>query len=88
MKSYSNETLHVGIDIHAPVSVERFQHLLPEEHLGFALVRLLLVVVQGAAGRSARTDVRYHFREASRASSRISMLRAFSSRVRCSSAAI
>ncbi len=38
MKSYSNETLHVGIDIHAPVSVERFQHLLPEEHLGFILI--------------------------------------------------
>ena len=41
MKSYSNETLYVGIDIHAPVSVERFQHLLPEEHLGFILIHFV-----------------------------------------------
>lgn len=39
------ETLHAGIDIHTSVFVERFEHLLPIENLGFILIHLLLVVV-------------------------------------------
>ena len=47
------ETLHAGVDIHSPVFVERFQHLLPEENLGFILIYLLLVIMQSSAGRGA-----------------------------------
>ena len=39
------ETLHAGIDIHSPVFVERFEHLLPIEDFGFIPVYFLLVVV-------------------------------------------
>ena len=44
------ETLHAGVDIHSPVFVERFQHPLPEEHLGFILIHFLLVIMQSSAG--------------------------------------
>ena len=40
-----HETLHTGLDIHTTVLVERLQHLLPIEDLGFILIHLLLVVV-------------------------------------------
>ena len=40
-----HETLHAGIDIHSPVYVERFEHLLPIEHFGLILIHFLLVVV-------------------------------------------
>ena len=64
MKSYSNETLHVGIDIHAPVSVERFQHLLPEEHLGFILIQTVRNFCLGAdwSGLERTSEPRYFTR--------------------------
>lgn len=40
------ETLHAGINIHTPVFVERFEHLLPEKHFGFILIHFLLVIIQ------------------------------------------
>ena len=40
-----HETLHAGIDIHSPVYVERFEHLLPIEDFGFIPVYFLLVIV-------------------------------------------
>ena len=39
------KTLHAGVDIHSPVFVERFEHLLPIEHFGLILIHFLLVVV-------------------------------------------
>ena len=39
------ETLHAGVDIETSVSVERFEHLLPEEDFGFILIHFLLIVV-------------------------------------------
>ena len=39
-----HKTLHAGIDIHASVSVEGLQHLLPKEYLGFTLIHFLLVI--------------------------------------------
>jgi hypothetical protein len=81
------EALHAGIDIHSPVFIEGFEHLLPEEHFGLILIHFLLVVVQGSAGRGARSYIRNHSL-ACFARLRISILRAFSSRVRCSNAAI
>ena len=81
------ETLHAGVDIETSVSVERFEHLLPEEDFGFAFIYLFLVIAQGSAGRGARPYIRNHSL-ACFARLRISMLRAFSSRVRCSSMAI
>ena len=38
------ETIHTSVDIHSPVFIERFEHLLPEEHLGFIFIDLFLVV--------------------------------------------
>ena len=35
------ETLHASVDIQSPVFVEGFQHLLPEEHLGFILIHFV-----------------------------------------------
>ena len=81
------ETLHAGIDIHSSVFVERFEHLLPIEDLGFILIYFLLVVIQSPSGRGARPYLRNHSL-ACFAKFRISMLRAFSSRVRCSNMAI
>ena len=81
------ETLHAGVDIHSPVFVERFQHPLPEEHLGFILIHFFLVIAQGSAGRGARPYIRNHSL-ACLAKLRISILRAFISLVRCSNAAI
>ena len=82
-----HETLHAGIDIHPSIFVERLQHLLSKEHFGFILIHFLLVVVQGPAGRGARSYIRNHSL-ACFARLRISILRAFSLRVRCSSIAI
>lgn len=48
-----SETLHAGVNIHSPVFIERFEHLLPKQHFGFILIYLLLVVTQGPAGRGA-----------------------------------
>ena len=81
------ETLHAGINIHTPVFVERFEHLLPIEDFGFIPVYFLLVIVQSPSGRGARSYIRNHSL-ACFARFRISILRAFSSRVRCSSIAI
>ena len=39
------KAIHAGVDIHSPVLVERFQHLLPEKNLGFILIHFLLVVI-------------------------------------------
>ena len=82
-----SETLHAGVNIHSPVFIERFEHLLPKQHFGFILIYLLLVVTQGPAGRGARFYIRNHSL-ACLAKLRISILRAFNSRVRCSSMAI
>ena len=81
------ETLHAGIDIHSSVFVERFEHLLPIEDLGFILIYFLLVVIQSPSGRGARPYIRNHS-FACFAKFRISILKAFSSRVRCSNIAI
>ena len=81
------ETLHAGIDIQSSVFIERFEHLLPEKHLGFILIDLFLVIVQSPAGRGARPYIRNHS-AACLARFRISILRAFNSLVRCSNAAI
>lgn len=81
------ETLHTGVDIHTSVSVERLQHLLPIEDLGFILIYFLLVVIQSPSGRGARPYIRNHS-FACFAKFRISILKAFSSRVRCSNRAI
>ena len=82
-----HEALHAGVDVETSVPIERFEHLLPEEHFCLAFIYLLLVVIQSPAGRGARPYIRNH--SAARfARFRISILRAFSSRVRCSSAAI
>ena len=82
-----HKTLHAGIDIHLPMFVERLEHLLPIEHFGFILIYFLLVVIQSPSGRGARPYIRNHS-FACLARLRISILRAFSSRVRCSSMAI
>ena len=81
------ETIHAGIDIHTPMFVKRFEHLLPIDHFGFIPVYFLLVVVQSPSGRGARPYIRNHSL-ACFARFRISILRAFSSRVRCSNIAI
>ena len=81
------KALHAGVDIHSSVFVERFEHLLPIEDFGFIPVYFLLVVVQSPAGRGTRPYIRNHSL-ACFAKFRISMLRAFSSRVRCSNMAI
>jgi len=81
------EALHAGIDIHPSIFVERLQHLLPKEHFCLILIHFLLVVVQGPSGRGARSYIRNHS-AARLARFRISILRAFSSRVRYSSIAI
>ena len=81
------KAIHADVDIHSPVFVERFQHPLPEEHLGFILIHFFLVIAQGSAGRGARPYIRNHSL-ACLAKLRISILRAFISLVRCSNAAI
>ena len=81
------ETLHAGVDIETSVSVERFEYLLSEEHFGFILIHFLLVIIQRSTGRGARSYIRNHSL-ACFARFRISILRTFSSRVRCSNAAI
>jgi len=81
------KAIHAGVDIHSPVLVERFQHLLPEKNLGFILIHFLLVVIQRSAGRGTRSYIRNHSLVCF-ARLRISILRAFSSLVRCSNAAI
>ena len=81
------KAIHASVDIHSPVFVERFEHLLPEEHFGFILIHFLLVIAQSPTGRGARSYIRNHSL-ACFARLRISILRAFSSRVRCSSIAI
>ena len=81
------ETLHASVDIQSPVFVEGFQHLLPEEHLGFILIHFFLVIAQGSAGRGTRSYIRNHSL-ACFARLRISILKAFNSLVRCSNAAI
>ena len=81
------KAIHAGVDIHSPVLVERVQHLLPEKHFGFILIHFLLVVTQGPAGCCPGSYIRNHSL-ACLARCRISILRAFNSRVRCSSMAI
>ena len=81
------ETLHAGVDIHSPVFIKRFEHLLPEEHLGFILIYLLLVIIQRSTGRGARSYIRNHSL-ACFARFKISILRVFNSLMRCSNAAI
>ena len=58
-----------------------------EEHFGVILIHFLLVIIQRSTGRGARSYIRNHSL-ACFARFRISILRAFSSRVRCSSIAI
>ena len=81
------ETLHAGVDIHSSVFVEGLQHLLPIEDFGFILIYFLLVIVQSPSGRGTRPYIRNHSLVCF-ARFRISILRAFSSRVRCSNMAI
>ena len=81
------KAIRAGVDIHSPVLVERFQHLLPEKNLGFILIHFLLVVIQRSAGRGTRSYIRNHSLVCF-ARLRISILRAFNSLVRCSKAAI
>ena len=81
------ETLHTGIDIEASAFIVWFQHLLPIEDLGFILIYFLLVVIQSPSGRGVRPYIRNHS-FACFAKFRISILKAFSSRVRCSNRAI
>ena len=81
------KAIHAGVDIHSPVLVERFQHLLPEKNLGFILIHFLLVVMQGPAGCCPGSYIR-NLSAACFAGFRISILRAFNSLVRCSNAAI
>lgn len=47
------KAIHAGVDIHSSVFVERFQHLLPEKHLGFILIHFIPVIAQGSTGRGA-----------------------------------
>ena len=54
------KAIHAGVDIHSPVLVERFQHPLPEEHLGFILIHFFLVVTQGPAGCCPGSYIRNH----------------------------
>lgn len=82
-----HKTRHAGLYIHTAVSVEGLQHLLPIEDLGFILIYFLLVVVQSPSGRGSRPYIRNHS-FACFARFRISILRAFSLRVHCSSIAI
>ena len=81
------KAIHAGVDIHSPVLVEGFEHLLPEKNLGFILIHFLLVIAQGSAGRGTRPYIRNHSL-ACLARFRIPILRAFNSRVRCSSMTI
>ena len=81
------ETLHAGVDIHSSVFVEWLQNLLPIEDLGFIPVYFLLIVIQSPTGRGSRPYIRNHSLVCF-AKFRISILRAFSSRVRCSNMAI
>ena len=81
------ETIHAGIDIQSSVFIERFEHLLPEEHFGFILIHFLLVIAQSPTGRGTRSYIRNHSL-ACFARLRISILKAFNSLVRCSNAAI
>ena len=81
------KTIHTSVNIKASVFVERFEHLLPEEHFGFVLIHFLLVIAQSTAGRGTRSYIRNHS-AARLARFRISTLRAFNSLVRCSNAAI
>ena len=61
-------------------------YLLPKQHFGLILIQFLLVIAQSPTGRGARSYIRNHS-AARLARFRISILRAFSSRVRCSSIA-
>ena len=81
------ETIHTSVNIKASAFIVWFEHLLPEEHLGFILIYLLLVVIQSPSGRGVRPYIRNHS-FACFAKFRISILKAFSSRVRCSNRAI
>ena len=81
------ETIHAGIDIQSSVFIERFEHLLPKQHLGFILIHFLLVIAQSPTGRGTRSYIRNHSL-ACFARLRISILKAFNSLVRCSNAAI
>ena len=82
-----HEALHAGINIKASAFIIWFEHLLPKQHFGFILIYLLLVIMQSSAGREARPYIRNHSL-ACFARFRISILRAFNSRVRCSSMTI
>ena len=81
------KAIHTSVDIHSPVFIERFEHLLPKRHLGFILIHFLLVIAQSPTGRGTRSYIRNHSL-ACFARLRISILRAFNSLVRCSKAAI
>ena len=82
-----HEALHAGINIKASAFIVWFEHLLPKQHLGLILIQFLLVIAQSPTGRGARSYIRNHS-AARLARFRISILRAFNSRVRCSKAAI
>ena len=81
------EALHAGVNIKASAFIVWLQYLLPEEHLGFILIHFLLVIAQSPTGRGARSYIR-NYSLACFAMLRISMLRVFNSRVRCSNRAI
>ena len=81
------ETIHTSVDIHSPVFIERFEHLLPKQHLGFILIHFLLVIIQRSTGRGARSYIRNHSL-ACLARFSILILKAFNSLMRCSNAAI
>ena len=44
------KALHAGIDIQSCVFIERFEHLLPEEHFGLILIHFFLVIAQSSTG--------------------------------------
>ena len=81
------EALHAGVNIKASAFIVWLQYLLPKEHFCLILIHFLLVVVQGPSGRGARSYIR-NYSLACFAMLRISMLRVFNSRVRCSNRAI
>ena len=81
------KAIHAGVDIQSSVFIERFEHPLPKQHLGFILIHFLLVIAQSPTGRGTRSYIRNHSL-ACFARLRISILRAFNSLVRCSKAAI
>ena len=81
------ETIHTSVNIKASAFIVWFEHFLPEQHFGFILIYLLLVIIQRPTGCSSGSYIRNHSL-ACLARFSISILRAFNPLVRCSNAAI